>query len=115
MWWRSPEFSAIKFTPRRAPAVAPQLVISKSLTSQYSWFLSRNASSARSDASMIGLAVPPYLPMMIGCPALPDPLGHKCPVHLPPDLKRMPSPGANVVAFTFSRVFQASVGEPPEL
>ncbi len=56
----------------------------------------------------------PYAEMVIGLPALPEPLGHSCSsCHSSPALSRMRSPGRNVVAFAWARVRQAVLREVP--
>ena len=51
--------------------------------------------------------------MRMGRPSAPDPLGRSCPLQSPPDLKRIRSPGWNVIAFTGANDFQAVSGERP--
>ena len=47
--------------------------------------------------------------------AVPDPLGQSWPDHIDPDLRRIRSPGENVVSLTRASDFQAASAEVPEL
>jgi len=52
--------------PRRIEGVDPALVSSRFRISQYSWFLSKTASSASPSPSMTGFTPPPYMSTTMG-------------------------------------------------
>src|SRR5262245_3052860 len=115
MWLRVPPFCPFTAIPRRSPTDDRLFVTSRSLISQYCWLRSRTASASDAPAAILGFAPAPYGPITIGAAAVPEPLGHSCPIQLPPALRQIRAPGGKVVAFTLPTVFQAVPGDIPSL
>lgn len=64
---------------------------------------SSNTASCAPFPSMVGAAPAPYVPIVTGAAALPEPCGMSVPVQVEPRAKSSESPGGRVIALAWAR------------